>query len=170
MLLKCCLIPISIIILRHFLYLLYLCPQVFSCEFCEISKNIFFAEHLWTTVFELCEFFELILSKYQCAFRKFHNASYVDVALRTHWEYQKVKQLIKQKNTTDKLFLLFQNKSNKINSDKFHLLLSNKKGIEINICNEKVSNFYSRKVLGVTIESKIRFEEHVENLCKRARC
>ena len=23
--------------------------QVFSCEFCEISKNPFFAEHLWTT-------------------------------------------------------------------------------------------------------------------------
>ena len=23
--------------------------QVFSCEFCEISKNIFFTEHLWTS-------------------------------------------------------------------------------------------------------------------------
>ena len=23
--------------------------QVFSCEFFEISKNIFFTEHLWTT-------------------------------------------------------------------------------------------------------------------------
>ena len=23
--------------------------QVFSCEFCEVSKNTFFAEHLWTT-------------------------------------------------------------------------------------------------------------------------
>ena len=23
--------------------------QVFSCEFCEISKSIFFTEHLWTT-------------------------------------------------------------------------------------------------------------------------
>ena len=22
---------------------------VFSCEFCEISKNAFFTEHLWTT-------------------------------------------------------------------------------------------------------------------------
>ena len=25
--------------------------QVFSCEFCEISKNTFFAEHLWATGF-----------------------------------------------------------------------------------------------------------------------
>ena len=23
--------------------------QVFSCEFCEISKNTFFAEHVWAT-------------------------------------------------------------------------------------------------------------------------
>ena len=23
--------------------------QVFSCEICEISKNAFFTEHLWTT-------------------------------------------------------------------------------------------------------------------------
>ena len=26
-------------------------PQVFSCEFCEISKNTFFTEHLWVTAF-----------------------------------------------------------------------------------------------------------------------
>ena len=29
--------------------------QVFSCEFCEISKNIFFTEHLWTTASEKCQ-------------------------------------------------------------------------------------------------------------------
>ena len=27
--------------------------QVFSCEFCDISKNTFFTEHLWTTASEL---------------------------------------------------------------------------------------------------------------------
>ena len=26
--------------------------QLFSCEFCEISKNTFFTEHLWTTASE----------------------------------------------------------------------------------------------------------------------
>ena len=35
---------------------------VFSCEFCEISKNIFFTEHLWTTASEKC-FQLLTLSK-----------------------------------------------------------------------------------------------------------
>ena len=27
--------------------------QVFSCEFCKISKNTFFTEHLWTTASEV---------------------------------------------------------------------------------------------------------------------
>ena len=27
--------------------------QVFSCDFCEISKNTFFTEHLWATASEL---------------------------------------------------------------------------------------------------------------------
>ena len=27
--------------------------QMFSCEFCEISKNTFFTGHLWTTAFML---------------------------------------------------------------------------------------------------------------------
>ena len=27
---------------------------VFSCEFCEISKNTFFTEHLWTTASNKC--------------------------------------------------------------------------------------------------------------------
>ena len=31
------------------LYLKKTPAQVFSCEFCEISKNTFFTEHLWTT-------------------------------------------------------------------------------------------------------------------------
>ena len=28
--------------------------QVFFCEFCEISKNIFFTEHVLATVSEVC--------------------------------------------------------------------------------------------------------------------
>ena len=32
--------------------------QVFSCEFCEISKNTFFTEHLWTTDSEFLSFMD----------------------------------------------------------------------------------------------------------------
>ena len=31
--------------------------QVFSCEFCEIFKNTFFTEHVWTTASELINAF-----------------------------------------------------------------------------------------------------------------
>ena len=34
--------------------------QVFSCEFCEISKNIFFTEHLWTTATAYFPLFVLV--------------------------------------------------------------------------------------------------------------
>ena len=27
------------------------CQQVFSCEFCQISKNTYFTEHLWATAY-----------------------------------------------------------------------------------------------------------------------
>ena len=36
--------------------------QVFSCEFCEISKNTFFTEHLWTTASDITS----ILWSYVC--------------------------------------------------------------------------------------------------------
>ena len=76
--------------------------------------------------------------------------------------------LNKIKNSTENLFSWFQNNSMKINPDKFHLLFSKTKKIEINICNEKISNSSHEKLLGVTIDHKLNFEEHVQNLCKKA--
>ena len=35
--------------------------QVFFCEFCEISKNTLFTEHLWTTASDLSKMSPLIL-------------------------------------------------------------------------------------------------------------
>ena len=38
--------------------------QVFSCEFCEISKNTFSTEHLQTTA---SEFFNIVVLRLQCS-------------------------------------------------------------------------------------------------------
>ena len=38
--------------------------QVFSFKFCEISKNIFFTEHLWTTASLPCIFY--LIDRYTC--------------------------------------------------------------------------------------------------------
>ena len=32
--------------------------QVFPCEFCEISKSTFFAEHLWATASENSQYYD----------------------------------------------------------------------------------------------------------------
>ena len=56
----------------------------------------------------------------------------------------------------------------KVNPDKFHLLLSDKKIHQVDICNEKLSSTCSEKLSGIKIDNKLTFEDHVEGLCKRA--
>ena len=43
--------------------------QVFSCEFCEISKNTFFTEHLWATASERAKSVAITYSFSSCTYR-----------------------------------------------------------------------------------------------------
>ena len=52
------------------------------------------------------------------------------------------------RTAAESLTLWFQNNCVKVNPDKFHLLLSNKKIHQVDICNEKLSSTYSEKLLG----------------------
>ena len=56
----------------------------------------------------------------------------------------------------------------KVNPDKFHLLLSDKKSHQVDICNEKLSSTCSEKFLGKKIDNKLTFKENVEEVCKQA--
>ena len=38
----------------------------------------------------------------------------------------------------------------------------------MDICNEKLSSTCSEKILGIKIDNKLTFEEHIERLCKKA--
>ena len=42
--------------------------QVFSCEFCEISKNTFLKEHLWTTASDSLTIEKTLLNFENCDF------------------------------------------------------------------------------------------------------
>ena len=42
--------------------------QLFSCEFCKISKNTFFTEHLWATA-STCSYY-ILMYKYECQISK----------------------------------------------------------------------------------------------------
>ena len=72
------------------------------------------------------------------------------------------------KSMAESFTLWFRNNCMKVNPDKFHLLLSDKKIHQVDICNEKLSSTCSEKLLGIKIDNKLTFEEHVEGLCKKA--
>ena len=72
------------------------------------------------------------------------------------------------KSVVESLTLWFRNNCMKVNPDKFHLLLSDKKSHQVDICNEKLSSTCSEKFLGIKIDNKLTFKEHVEEVCKKA--
>ena len=49
-----------------------------------------------------------------------------------------------------------------------HLLLSSHEGTNIEIANATIKSFTSKKLLGVTIDNKLKFDKHVENICQKA--
>ena len=54
--------------------------QVFSCEFCKISKNTFFTEHLWATASVIAEVY---LKSTQFLNKKVSN---VEQNSKNHWK------------------------------------------------------------------------------------
>ena len=71
---------------------------------------------------------------------------------------------------TKKLFTWFANNQMKANDNKCHLLLSSRDDsvvIQIENSTKKCSKF--KKLLGVHIDYKLRFDIHTETICRKAR-
>ena len=56
----------------------------------------------------------------------------------------------------------------KVNTDKSHLLLSGNTKMISNIDNNLIKSEKEQVLLGITIDSNLSFEEHSNNLCKKA--
>ena len=56
----------------------------------------------------------------------------------------------------------------KSNTDKCHLIIVNNQDNDIKIGNDVITSGNSVKLLGVTIDNKLNFNEHVDNICKKA--
>ena len=72
---------------------------------------------------------------------------------------------------TDAAILIkwFRNNYLKMNEDKCHLLITNQEDgcISASIRKENMVNSKSEKMLGITIDSKLNFNEHISMLCKQ---
>ena len=56
----------------------------------------------------------------------------------------------------------------KANKDKCHLLISNKEKVSMKIDNIELENTSSEKLLGIIIDRKLNFKEHLEGILKKA--
>ena len=56
----------------------------------------------------------------------------------------------------------------KANPDKSHLLLSDRGDKIVKIQSEFIRNTHTQKLLGITIDSELKFDIHVKNLCNKA--
>ena len=57
----------------------------------------------------------------------------------------------------------------KANPDKFHLISNcSNPNISVNVDGYEITNSSQEKLLGITIDNKLRFDEHMSKLCKKA--
>ena len=71
--------------------------------------------------------------------------------------------------TTSNLFEWFKNNHMKANADNCHLLVTRDTDVFTKIGKFDVTNSNEEKLLGVKIDNKLSFENHVSSLCKKAR-
>ena len=70
--------------------------------------------------------------------------------------------------SSKKLFKWFTDNQMKSNNDKCHLIVSTNEPVEVQIGECSIKNSSKEKLLGVTIDSKLNFDDHVNHLCGKA--
>ena len=76
--------------------------------------------------------------------------------------------LVHCKKKTESLFLWIKNNFLKANPDKSHVVLSDNTERIISILSENITNTHSQKLLGITIDSELKFDIHVKSICNKA--
>ena len=76
--------------------------------------------------------------------------------------------LVSLENASLKLFDWFSNNQMKANPDKCHLLPSSTDSIAIKIKDNEILNSESEKLLNVTIDNKLNFNNHLQKILKKA--
>ena len=95
-------------------------------------------------------------------------ASYADDNAPYTSDFNLEEVIQKLELTTNNLFEWFKNNHMKANGDKCHLLITRDTNVTAKIGEFDVKNSSEEKLLGVKIDSKLSFENHVSSLCKKA--
>ena len=115
---------------------------------------------LWHRCF-FCEFCEISLKTSGRLLLADDNTPYTfDISLNLVLE--------KLESPTHDLFRCFKENHTKGNPDKCHLLLTTNALTSVNINGFEISNSTEEKLLVTRFKSKLSFENHVSNLCKKA--
>ena len=99
---------------------------------------------------------------------KWDIASYADDNTPYISDFNLEEVIQKLELTTNNLFEWFKNNHMKANADKCHLLVTRDTDVTAKIGEFDVKNSREEKLLGVKIDSKLSFENHVSSLCKKA--
>ena len=106
---------------------------------------------------------ELSLEHENCCFTNYTDDTTPDVVANNTGEVIENLTII-----TQKLHTWFANNQMKINRDKCHLLLSTQEETNIQIANTTIKCSKSKKLLGIALDNKLKFDKHVENICQKA--
>ena len=77
----------------------------------------------------------------------------------------KVKSLEK---VVDLLFTWFNYNQMKGNKDKSHVILSSQDNAHVNKGTAQIENSKCQKLLGINIDSRLMFEDHINRICEKA--
>ena len=75
---------------------------------------------------------------------------------------------VKLKNASKTLFQSFSDNQMKSNPDKCNFICSTRKKVSLIVENKEINNSSHERLLGVTIDSKLSFNTHIDHICKKA--
>ena len=70
--------------------------------------------------------------------------------------------------TGEKRLIWFSDNQMKLNTDKCYLLLNTQDRNFLKIGTFNIKNSFSEKLLGITFDYKLKFSNHIEDICKKA--
>ena len=71
-------------------------------------------------------------------------------------------------DSSETQFRWFSNNKLRGNTDKCHLIVSSNDRTEIQVGESVIKNTLCKKLLGIKINNKLTFDEHISGLCKKA--